>query len=324
METRLSEAVLRNAQRVDILCIEPPAGAWRDRIAPFLAHKGQPWNWQIEGHLDGRNDDLEQRFYVAAIEGKVVSQMMLVEKHRVAMLGHVFTAPAWRNQGATSALMKVMTEDFASRDGIAMYLHSAIGSQSYRIYSRFGFVPMYPGSDVLCWIRQPARFDALFDPSPVHVERVSWTHWPLVHKLMARREGDLLRNASLGLVGQCTAEDGFVMLMSQLRSGPPLAGAVLINQSGMAVGFATLLTWRQLPSRLIQLDVYAHPGAIDDLGLLIEAIELPGDRPVVAQIDSESAERREALEAAGFREVWRASRALVAGDRELDMILLER
>ncbi len=324
METKIAEATLRDGRRVDILCIRPPAPDWRPRIAAFLAHKGQPWLWHVEINLDGQNDRLEQRFYVAVDGDTIISHMMVVERLGVAVLGHVFTHPAWRNQGTTSRMMQAMTQDFASRDGIVMFLHTTVGSQAYRIYARFGFEPVAPASDVMMWLRHPRRLAEMFDSSPVHVEPACWSHWPLVFSLVAQPDGDLLRNASLGLVGQCSAEDGFVMLMSQLRSGPPQSGRVLVNQTGMVMGLATLLNWRQPPSRLTQFDLYVHPGAEAGLDMLARSIELPDDRAIVACVDSDSFARRRVLTNLGFREAWCAKRVLTANDRDVDMILLER
>jgi len=323
METRLSETTLRDGRRAELLCIQPPAERWRERIAAFLSHKGEPWNWHIATHLDGRNDRLEQRFFIAVDGERILGHLMVVEKHGVAILGHVFTDPAWRNQGVTTALMRAMTEDFAARDGIAMHLYTGFESQAFRIYNRFGFTPIRAGSGLMKWVRRPDRFDAMFDPGPVRVEPVCWTHWPLVHKLMLRDEGDWLRSSALTLVGSCSAENAFVDLMSRLRAGPPQAGAVLVNQAGMTVGLATLLPYRSLPGRLMEFDVYVHPSTSDHIDLLVGSIELPVDRPVLAQIDSESPQRHRALLDAGFREVARLRRALTADGRDLDLAVLQ-
>jgi len=326
METKLAETALRNGQRVDLLCIQPPAGKWRDRIAPFLAHKGQPFNWHIETNLGGHNDELEQRFFIASIGETVISEMMVAEKHGLAILGHVFTDPDWREQGATTALMRVMSEDFVARDGIAMHLFTGYDSPAFRIYSRFGFEPMGPESGFMKWVRRPERFDAMFEPSDpgdVHVERTCWTHWPLVHKLILRDEGDWLRNAALSLAGPCSAEDAFVLLMSRLKDGPPLASAVLVNQAGMTVGLATLQSYKRLFSRMLQLDVYVHPSATDHLGMLIDAIGLPNDRPVMTEIDANSPQRHQALLDAGFHETGRLKHALTAVPDDLDLLLLQ-
>lgn len=326
METKLTEVVLRGGRRADALCIQPPAPEWRNRIAPFLAHKGQPWNWHIRTNLDGNNDDLEQRFFIVVANGQVISELMVVEKHGVAILGHVFTDLDWRNQGCTSSLLEAMTEDFAARDGIAMHLGTDFDSQAFRIYGRFGFKPMWPGSGRMEWIRDQERFDALFapgSPGDIRVEAACWTHWPLLHKLMLGKEGDWLRNAALSLAGQADAEDAHVRLMSWLYSGPPNAAAVLINQTGMTVGLATLTARQSLPSRMLQLDVYVHPTARDQLGALIDAIKLPNDRPVMAQIDSESPKRHQALIDAGFTDVGRIKDALNADGTDMDLVLMQ-
>ncbi len=327
METKLTETTLRNGQRAEVLCIRPPAGEWTDRIAPFLTHKGEPWNWHIRTNLEGNNDELEQRFFIEAIGDKVVSHLMVVEKHGLAILGHVFTDPDWREQGATTALMKAMTEDFLARDGVAMHLETGFDSQAFRIYGRYGFEPMKPGSGRMAWIPQPARFESMFGAAQaqeVRVERTCWTHWPLVQKLMIRDEGDWLRSAALSMAGWSNAEDAFVRLMSQLRDGPPLASAVLVNRTGMTVGLATLLPFKAVPGPMLQLDVYVHPTVCDHLPALIGAIELPPDRPVVCQIDSASPQRHQALRDAGLTDVGRLREAFTADGERLDLLIMQR
>jgi hypothetical protein len=207
-----------------------------------------------------------------------------------------------------------------------MHLDTGFESQAFRIYSRYGFEPISPGRGFMKWVRQPERFDALFDADharDVRVERTCWTHWPLVHKLMLRDEGDWLRSAGLSLTGVANAEDEFVRLMSRLKAGPPHASAVLLNRADMVVGLATLQSYRALPSRMLQFDVYVHPTAGDYLGMLIDAIDLPGDRPVLAQIDSSSSDRGRALRDAGFREAGRIRDALTADGDDLDLIFLQ-
>ncbi|MBN1344911.1 MAG: GNAT family N-acetyltransferase [Phycisphaerae bacterium] len=326
MDTKLAEAKLKNGQTVDVRCVQPPAGEWTDRIAPFLAHKGEPWNWHIRTNLEGHCDELDQRFYIAAIGQEIVSHLMLVEKHGLAILGHVFTDAQWRQQGATSLLMKAMTEEFAARDGVAMHLFTGFESPAFRIYRRFGFEPMSPGSGRMKWVRSPERFEACFapgDPRALRVEKACWTHWPLIHKLMLRQEGDWLRNEPLSLTGSADAENAFVHLMSRLREGVPNAAAVLVNNAGMTVGLATLLPWKALPSRMMIFDVYVHPTAEDALGTLIGAIDLPSDRPVLSRIDAESTLRRQALRDAGFDEVGRIKEALDFDGTDTDLILMQ-
>lgn len=329
METKVRDVELRNGQRAEALCIQPPAPEWRDRITPFLAHKGEPFVWHIEANLDGRNDELEQRFFIAVVGEQIISEMMVVERHGLAILAHVYTDPAWRNQGATSSLMEVMTEDFAARDGVAMHLYTGFESQAYRIYHRYGFEPIVPGWGMMAWLRHPQRFESFFAPEQtdgadaVRVEQTCWTHWPLIQKLMLREEGDWLRNANLRLTGIANAEDEFVRLMSHLHAGPPTAGKVLVNKAGMTVGLATLQRYTALPSRMLQLDVYVHPTAIDYIGMLIEAIDWPAAQPILVELDSNSTERRRALKDAGFDEVGRVKSGLSHGGEDMDLVLLE-
>lgn len=326
METYLGDITLRDGRTARALCIQCPAPEWRDRIAPFLKHKGEPWNWHIETHLDGHIDGMDLRFYIALVGEDIISEMMVVERLGLAVLGHVFTRPDCREQGATTGLMKLMTDDFAARDGVAMHLYTNFESQAYRIYGRFGFEPVKRGWGMMKWVRHADRYEAFFSPAAaekVRFERTCWTHWALIHKLMVREEGDWLRNANLGLIGPNNAEDAFVHLMSRLRVGAPYDSAVLVNSVGMTVGLATLQAYQRFPSRMLQLDVYVHPTATSHLPMLIEAIDFPDDRHVLVEIDSESVDRRRAIKDAGFDEVGRVKSALSCEGDDMDLVLLE-
>ncbi len=325
MHQELQHVTLRDGQSVRLLCVRPPTADWAPRIATFLVHKGEPWNWHIRANLDGHNDQLEQRFFIALCDDRIVSHLMVVEKHRVAILAHVYTDPNWRGKGISTALMKAMTDDFRTRGGVAMHLHTTYGSQAFKIYRRFGFEPISPEAELMAWILQHREFEAMFAPGPLRTERVCWTHWPLVQKLMLRPEGDWLRSGALGFGGVCNAEDGFVELMFRLSTGAPLAGTVLVNPAGMVVGLTSLLPWKKtLPTPALEFDAYVHPSAADHLDEFIRSIELPNDRPILCHVDSASSRRLEALRQIGFGEIARIERAAGLGNDSPDLLILER
>jgi len=300
MEIPLETSVLRDGRSVDLLCVRPPAGCWRDRVAPFLAHKGQPWNWQIEKHLDAPADKLESRFYVALYGETLISHIMTAEYAGVGLLGHVYTDPAWRGLRAASILMKVVCDDFADRNGIVMNLGTEYGTSPWRIYQRFGFEGLGPPSGLMRWVVQPEAYEQLFAPGQTKIRPVAWEDWPGLQTLLQRREGDWLRNRTLRAYGSiCDVEASFLELMASIDRGEA-AASVLAGDFGGAVGLVSVARFQGVPSDALELSLYVHPHFAEHTGALLAAAELPQDCPVVCYVDSGSGGREQALIEAGF------------------------
>ncbi|HUW81245.1 MAG TPA: GNAT family N-acetyltransferase [Phycisphaerae bacterium] len=324
METPLGTSVLRDRRPVDLLCLQPPAGRWRDRIAPFLAHKGQPWNWQIEKHLDAPADKLESRFYVALCGGTLISHIMTAEHAGVGLLGHVYTDPAWRGQRAASILMKVVCDDFADRGGIVMNLGTEYDTSPWRIYQRFGFQGLRPPSGLMRWVVQPEAYERLFAPAQAHFRPVAWQDWPLLQTLLQRPEGDWLRNRTLRAYGSvCDAEASFLEFMSWVDRGEASA-RVLANDSGAAVGLVSVAPFHEVPSDALQLSLYVHPHFAERTAALLAAAELPQDRPMVCYIDSGSPGRERALIEVGFGLACRLEGFCRTHQASLDLLVFRR
>ena len=324
METPLGASKLRDGRPVDLLCVRPPAGCWRDRIAPFLAHKGQPWNWQVEKHLDAPADKLESRFYIALCGGTLFSHIMTAEHAGVGLLGHVYTDPAWRGLRAASILMKVVCDDFANRGGIVMNLGTEYDTSPWRIYQRFGFQGLRPPSGLMRWVVQPEAYERLFAPGQARVRPVAWQDWPLIQTLLQRPEGDWLRSRTLRTCGSvCDAEASFLELLSRVDRGEASA-SVLASDSGAAVGVVSVAPFYEVPSDALQADLYVHPHFAEHTAALLAAAELPQDRPVVCYIDSGSVSRQRALSEAGFELASRLEGFCKTDRASLDLLVLKR
>lgn len=323
MELQLGHERLRDGQEVELLLIRPPAGGWKDRIAPFLAHKGQPWTWQIEQHLEAPADQLESRFYVATCGQRLISHIMTAEFAGVGILGHVFTEPQWRGLGAASILMRTVCEDFRRRDGIVMHLGTEYQSNAWRIYRRFGFEGICPPGGLMRLALQPRRYDQLYAPGPTEVRPVCWQDWPMLQALMLRPEGDWLRSRALRAFGVADVEQSFLELMQQIAAGSASAW-VMVGPSGAAVGLLSLAACGDLPAPAGQLDLYAHPDFADQLGGLVGRAALPDDWPLLCWLDGASGRREAALVDAGLRVGCRLEGFCRSQRGLVDLVLLWR
>src|SRR5687767_8468625 len=111
MYTPLGEARLKTGERLTIGVVECPDAEWAGRVAPFLGHKRPETREHIGRALAGPLDGLRTFFYVGCVEGRLITEVMVVGARGVGILGHVFTLPEERRKGAYSALMGEQMRD---------------------------------------------------------------------------------------------------------------------------------------------------------------------------------------------------------------------
>lgn len=306
-----------------MLCVEPPTGEWKDRIAPFLSHKGQPWTWQIERHLEAPADEMEARFYVALCDEVLISHIMTAEHAGVGTLSHVFTNPDRRGLGAASILMGALCDDFRRRGGVVMHLGTRYEGNAWRIYQRFGFEGVRPPKGLMRWVANQQRYEQLYAAGQAGVRAVQWQDWPLLHALLLEGRGDWLRSRTLRAYGVASVEGSFLGLMQKVSADQ--AGAwVLAAPGGATVGLASLAPFADVPSEALQLDVYVHPNFERQLDELLSAVELPNDRSVISYLDGASVERQRALEQAGFGVTCKLKGFCLDENTKCDLVILVR
>ncbi|MBO0880116.1 MAG: GNAT family N-acetyltransferase, partial [Mycobacterium sp.] len=174
MYQRLRSDRLKGGEEVRIGYVEGPDPEWMSRLVPFLGHK-QPWFlYHISRALSAPLDDLRTRFYIGMVRDEIVAHIMVVSARGAGILGHVYTVPAWRRQGAVSAVMRAQMEDVADLDVVT--LSTGYGGPAYRIYERFGFGSVHDGSGDMRWLsgREPLPFEA----TDCTVGPMRWDDWP--------------------------------------------------------------------------------------------------------------------------------------------------
>lgn len=313
MVDTLGTAELKSGEEMEIVRVIPPEPDWRDRVLPLLAHKSQPWQWQMELAFDEGLAGATQYFYEGVVGGEIVGNIMTIESmdRPIGILGHVFTPEEHRRKGICSHLMEAVTEDFRARDGRAMFLHTGYDSPPYHIYASWGFEG-YRETGTMAWLREADFWQTHFAPRSVKPRVTHWGDWPALEVLAEVDEGWHVRSCYLNQHGFGGFEAEYLRVRRGLMEESIRDFRVLAAEDGAVMGFALLGRWSAFPGTPLVLDTFVHPSFVGDGVALVEAVDLPEGERVIALSDSASEGRAEALEAAGFR------REAVLGDAVID------
>lgn len=340
MESAIGTASTRDGRPIVVRRVVAPDATWGGLIAPFLAHKGSLWRWQIEQLLNHSFEPLVFRSYLAdlAAPGQpplIAGHICTIESQDVGLFGHVFTLPAFRGQSIARVLTGAVMNDFASRGGLAMWLGTDFDSTAYRVYQQFGYRPIRPGSGLMAWFAPggAAELDRRFAPGQAtRVRPVGWPDYATLNALSARATGSPQRSTILPVCGQTIVEESLLGVLRDPEHGHgPIGMKVLVTDRDWPVGWA--ITQADLAGRLapqpaehppIVLDVFAHPGYESAYADLIASADLPANGPVVSLVDSCDAARQAALAAAGFASVGRLADLYRWAGELVDLIVMSR
>jgi GNAT superfamily N-acetyltransferase len=284
-----------------------PDPEWAQRLLPLLAHKGGVWNWQNEVVL-GQPTGIEARFYVLHRDGQPLANVLTATCRGVGHLGHVFTVPADRGQGAASLLLELTLADFRARGGQALYLGTGHGSSAYRIYQRHGFVGVAPGSGYMEFHAGAGdgfedRYLAAGEATPTAVD---WPHWPASATLFLAPGPELVRAAPVGLLGRASSEHALLDLLWSVARAPAegqeldRARVLVRGDNGAVVGLACW-AWDGLWPDTCLVDVYCAPRWWEQAPPLLAALPLPPGARRVAYTTAGAAAKGQALLSAGLR-----------------------
>ncbi len=324
MDRLLSRAVLKDGTAVEVRLVMPPEAPLADQMHCFLTHKGMPWQIHWRKAFAGECDDLETRFYLLVVDNEPISNIMTVETAGIGILGHVFTKSRWREKGAASILMRAVCEDFVCRDGLVLYLYTEYQSMPWRLYAKFGFDGFVPGVGLMRWVRHPDRLHAMFGGEQLTTRPARWSDRPLLECLFLQPANDYVKNIGLKRFGVCDMEGAFLSLQERMQKNPCLRAVVVTNPAGMTLGLATAMPLDASFTDYVLVDLFAHRAAGPALDLLIQALDLPADKPLLSMVDDASESRRKALEAAGFSFAGQLPGALKADADNENLLLMMR
>lgn len=322
----LGTVTLKSGERVSAAVVRGPDATWQDRITSFLAHKGDPWNWQ-NSELLTRDVGVESWFYLLHREGQPFAHQMTVERDGVGIFGHVWTNPADRGQGAAGALMGLQMAHFRGRRGRALYLGTRFDSPAYQIYRKHGFVGIEPGSGYMTWTDGPlATFETdYFAPGPTVIEPVDWPHWPTAPALFISAVPGIMRCTPLKLAGRKSTEGSLLPAIHDRQSSNAVSSVfVLRKANGAVVGLAAWAVDEFSPD-LICADVFCHPTHWTQAGALFrQTLASAPARRCVAYADSTCPAKVAALTTEGFRLSATWPQRLTHASGTADLLMLTR
>lgn len=306
MYQHLDRITLKSGEEVEAGVVQAPDLEWAPRVEGLLSHKGPQWRWGNEQVLRTATG-LDVFYYLLSRNGDLFANVMTTESRGVGLLGHVYTRPDDRRQGAAMQLLGCLMGHFRQRGGQALFLGTGYDSPAYHIYRSRGFASIEPESGQMAYYRtSPEEFGAaFFAPGATAAEPAGWLHWPASTPLFAGAFPGVVRGAGLGLWGRRTTEGPFLpLLQDQLErnaGGLPPRALALVQQAVRAVVGLAMWSDHPLWRDACLVDLYCHPDYWDQGGALLEALQIPAGPICLAYCDAGLEPKAEALSAAGFR-----------------------
>jgi hypothetical protein len=324
--------VLATGERVDVGVVRGPDAEWAERVETLLCHKGDPWNWQNHRVLT-TEVGIESWFYLLHRGGIPFANCMIAERAGVGMLAHVWTNPQDRGKGACSALMRVLTDDFRSRQGRALFLFTRFDSVAYHIYQRFGFGSVEPQSGFMDWYATSSEaFEAAYwKKGTTEIQPVRWAHWPSSLALCMGDSPGVVRCVPLKLIGRQSSQRPFLPLLREEERRQAVGEApqalVLHNEETTAVVGFTAWDWHPLWDDTCLVDVYCHTNYWDKARNLLASLALPEADRYLAYSDIGCQEKIRVLVEEGFRQTAVFTRRVPSTSAKtafLDVALFEK
>jgi GNAT superfamily N-acetyltransferase len=332
MYQQLESIELKTGEIVEAGIVIGPDPEWADPLIELLQHKGEPWIWQIS-ELFHSGQGIDAYAYILHRGGTPFANIMTFELSGVGFLSHVFTEPDDRNKGASSRLMQLQSEHFASRQGKALFLDTDVGSVAYRIYEKFGFRSIEKGFDSMAYhaISRETSEATYFARAETAIQPLDWTHWPASVALFTGDFPGIVRCAPLKLIGRQATEAPFLPLLreekSRHESGASPRALALQNTLTTAVVGIAAWDWHPIWPDTCLLDIFCHPDFWDKAEDLLAALALPDADTYLAYGDDGCKQKIDVLLAAGFNQVVTLEKRIpsyLSKAGRIDVALFER
>ena len=301
----LCQVVLKNGEEVRAGVVVGPDAAWAEKVEALLEHKGDPWNWQ-NGVVLRDDVGIDARFFLLHRDGRPFANIMTVERRGVGILGHVWTKPEDRRQGAASALLDLSLSDFSSRRGQALFLGTGFDSPTFHLYARHGFSAIEDKSGTMVYYSESKEeFEcSYFKDGPTCIEPLTWQHWPSAPALFLGDFAGVVRCIRLKLFGRASPEEVLLPLLreeNERRQKEESSTAMMLVQAetSAVVGFATW-GWHPIWPGACTVDVYCHPDFWGEASSLLSSLTLPDADFYLAYGDPGCEQKHEVLGKAGF------------------------
>lgn len=311
MYDKLADVALKSGEQVELGVVMGPDAEWAGRLdGDLLAHKSETWRW---GNRFVLNEavDMDAYFYILHRKGKAFANVMTLEYEGVGILGHVYTRPKDRRQGAASLIFEALMPHFRARGGQALILGTGYDSPPYHIYRAFGFESLEPLSGTMAYYAagEEAFREAYFAPGETVVEPLGASHYPVAPILFSGAYEGTVRSAAMRLFGRTSTEWALMTMMREAldhEKGEKSARAAVLRiadrpaVAGLAL-WGMDATW---PNTCV-VDVFCHPDFWNGGAALLSALDLPDADRYVAYCDVGWTAKEHVLATAGFKQVAR-------------------
>jgi hypothetical protein len=326
MFTPLDETRLKTGETLQIGVVRGPDEEWAERLRDLLGHKSQHYAEHIRRSVAEPLDSLETRFYVGAIDGRAVAQVMIVGARGAGILGHVYTRPEERRKGACQEIFRRLMPDLPRAGFEVVCLGTGFDSPPYWIYHSFGFRGIAAGSGAMKWQAQPDSEERLLASGPSTVRDMRWDDWGYADLLAMQpvtEDESLPRAPTWNIKGQGSAEGPFVAFQVRRGQNSQWQAKALETAAGATVGWAMLTPDSRWFGDAWLLDLHAAPNFQDRLPELASALTLP-DAPVVAYLTTTDGPKADALRGVGLQPATRLARGFQYEGRTFDLELWKR
>jgi hypothetical protein len=255
---------------------------WATRLFEYLRLWGDPWVVQLKAMLFELDVGFSERFFYFCHSDsgvKPISQITVLVRNGVGILGNVWTSPQHRRQGLVNRLMAAVKQDFKKKNWKALYLGTGYDNLAYNIYLKQGFNPVEPLSGYMeyygeeglhdrVWCeRKRDAFESEWFPEDgvgdVTIEHLSWKHYPVLPPLfLSGNIPGIVRASPLNLIGRISSELPFINLIDQemrriRRQDLHQVQILSHTRTGAVVGIA-MWAWEPNYKDTILLDVFCH------------------------------------------------------------------
>ncbi len=319
---KLCETRLKTGEKMEVHVVTAPDEEYEGGVFSLLRHKGEIWQWHMKAAFRGETGQLQSRFYLGIVDGRIISNVSTWEHGPTGILAHVFTVEDQRRKGACKAIMAALMEDFLRRGGRILTLGTGYGSPPYYIYKSFGFRSMTEGSGSMRYDADPGFEEEFFSWGNVRLRELDWQDWSILNLLFAVQDGSYLRNLSHGIFWPTNYEGSFLQdLKGRLERS--WRANILESERGAIVGYATLIPDSRWRNQVWLLDLFLHPRFESHAIFLLEAMDWPKEK-VQCYVETDLSWKIDALSKLGFRKEATFSKQIRKEDEALDVFVMER
>lgn len=323
MYTKISDAVLKTGEKIEFGVLITPDKEYRDKIIPLLGHKGQPWVWQMEESFNGKSLELENRFYIGTIDGKIVSNITIVEHNNIGIFTHVYTVPEHRKKGICNLLIEITMSDCRKRGCKVLTLQVGYGTSAYKIYYNAGFRSLTEGSGCMRLDFVPDVEKKCFEQIQANVRSAQWKDWPTAVFLYSIQNKAYVRNYKYELLGPSIFERGFLEMSKEMETDKSIDMKILESERSSVAGVATVCPDEKWGSKTYLLDIFYHPDFVSSASKLLDSIIFPKAK-VQCYLDSNSEDRIKLIEKYGFKQEGIFKKHITYNQKPIDVLIFSK